>query len=478
MISPGSGTVSTPEDLRKLTSWKSIADYFGCDERTAKRWECARGLPVHRLPGGQRSGVFAYTSELDAWLEAGGHEHRALLEERVDEAGVEAGDGESAADELEPATEALPLAVSQQVSRGKPEGHRLRAVLVAAILILASTVGLMLAKGSTPMRMSAADDQPNGAVLDGGTIAAVNASGKQLWRRSFPDGFWKEFYEPGLATRMWFGDLDGSGHSSVLLLYHPAVNAEGRSTTLICFSWNGEEKWRWEAGRALPDIQGEPAVFRSVALGVIGARNGAPPRIVVASVHFPLYPSQIAVIDPSGKTVSEYWHSGHLDFMILADLDGDGRQEIVASGVSNGYHRATLVVLDADNVTVASLEPLRPEIQLHGMGTPHERLRLLFPRSDINLASQNYNAAKQITFSNGTVRVPVLECDLKANCLIWYEFDTRFVLRSVYADDQFRTAHEEFYRSRDRHPFTDKEQVAFEKVECLAGCSFDVAAQR
>jgi hypothetical protein len=35
--------------------------------------------------------------------------------------------------------------------------------------------------------------------------------------------------------------------------------------------------------------------------------------------------------------------------MTLADLDGDGKEEIIATGVSNGYdHQATLVVLEPD----------------------------------------------------------------------------------------------------------------------------------
>ncbi len=55
---------------QKLASWKSIAKYFNCDERTAKRWERERGLPVYRAPGGKRSVVIAYTSELDSWLHA------------------------------------------------------------------------------------------------------------------------------------------------------------------------------------------------------------------------------------------------------------------------------------------------------------------------------------------------------------------------------------------------------------------------
>ena len=63
------GTVSKFEALnRRLDSWKEIASFFGCDERTVKRWEKERGLPVHRLPGVGRGKVFAYSDELAEWL--------------------------------------------------------------------------------------------------------------------------------------------------------------------------------------------------------------------------------------------------------------------------------------------------------------------------------------------------------------------------------------------------------------------------
>jgi TolB-like protein len=53
---------------QRLDSWKEIATFFKCDERTLRRWEKERGLPVHRAPGGAGGRVFAYTDELSAWL--------------------------------------------------------------------------------------------------------------------------------------------------------------------------------------------------------------------------------------------------------------------------------------------------------------------------------------------------------------------------------------------------------------------------
>lgn len=51
----------------RLSTWKAVAAYLGCDERTAKRWELSRGLPVHRLPGETRGHVYALVHELAAW---------------------------------------------------------------------------------------------------------------------------------------------------------------------------------------------------------------------------------------------------------------------------------------------------------------------------------------------------------------------------------------------------------------------------
>lgn len=53
---------------RRLRDWKEIAAFFGRDERTVRRWERQRGLPVHRISGGARNLVFAYTDELERWL--------------------------------------------------------------------------------------------------------------------------------------------------------------------------------------------------------------------------------------------------------------------------------------------------------------------------------------------------------------------------------------------------------------------------
>jgi hypothetical protein len=68
----------------RLDSWKEIAAYLKCSERTAHRWE-AEGLPVHRHPHKKKAAIYAYKAEIDAWWRDG-HESLPLMDESQGEA--------------------------------------------------------------------------------------------------------------------------------------------------------------------------------------------------------------------------------------------------------------------------------------------------------------------------------------------------------------------------------------------------------
>jgi Tol biopolymer transport system component len=52
----------------RLDSWKAISVYLKRDVKTAQRWEKREGMPVHRHLHDKLGSVYAYRSELDAWL--------------------------------------------------------------------------------------------------------------------------------------------------------------------------------------------------------------------------------------------------------------------------------------------------------------------------------------------------------------------------------------------------------------------------
>jgi len=344
------------------------------------------------------------------------------------------------------------------------------AVIVAAVAVLGVTAYIS-------MRALTSHSQPQSGRMDGTVLRIFDAAGKELWTKSFPDGFGPDWYynETMWGPHIWFADLEGKGHTSVLFSYSRAgAPLKPQSSTLICYSDRGNEKWQWSPGRELPELNGSPATYMTHSLQILKGTGKAPARIVVASQHFPWWPMQIALLDHEGKTISEYWHSGGLDYITLADLDGDGKEEIIATGVANGYdHQAALVVLDPDKLSGASTE-IRPEFQIHGMGVAQERLRLLFPRSDLNRALYQFSVAMQPTFAHGILRLTVAQCILPPTygCPVWYEFDKNFRLIAAFAGgDEFRSAHNRFYQTgKGAHTLTAEEQASFQKVRCLVGC--------
>jgi TolB-like protein/Flp pilus assembly protein TadD len=73
---PGTPPSATPPADR-LDSWKEIAAYLNRDVTTVQRWEKREGMPVHRHLHDRLGSVYAFGSELDAWVES----RRLRLEE-------------------------------------------------------------------------------------------------------------------------------------------------------------------------------------------------------------------------------------------------------------------------------------------------------------------------------------------------------------------------------------------------------------
>ena len=73
---------------QRLTSWKEIAAFVGRGERTVKRWEQSRGLPVRRYPGAANASVFAYVDEIEAWLRGHTGEQARVPEVAADRVGL------------------------------------------------------------------------------------------------------------------------------------------------------------------------------------------------------------------------------------------------------------------------------------------------------------------------------------------------------------------------------------------------------
>ena len=217
--------------------------------------------------------------------------------------------------------------------------------------------------------------------IEASTLVITDGEGREVWRHKFSARLAKTAYEGEPAVRRCaFADIDDDGSVETLFVYVP-LDFASVGTVLLCFAEDGSVKWEFVPGKAIKDTRQDyfPPYFIS-NVQVIPVEKSCT-RILVSSNHYLHNPNQIAMLDPSGMLVSEYWHSGHLYAVAHTDLNNDGIEEILLAGVNNGYRLATLVIFDSRYVSGASTQPGR---QIFGFPPGTEKAIVLFPRTCVS----------------------------------------------------------------------------------------------
>ena len=410
-------------ERRELSTWGEIAEHLGVSIRTAQHWEKDKGLPVRRLAG-EKGRVWAIPVELDRWREA------HLVEKPTER----------------PAS---------------------RAVGLWAVV---ATAGLLLAAGA--YLVSTRKGPPADFHHDGRSLVVTDEQGRELWRKPFAETFHRDSTPEKILEnkKAWFGDLDGDGRVELLYAYAPTTR-ESTGDILFCFSETGREKWRFVPGKTVASrVASFPPPYHLARLMPMASDRDRTKRIVVTSFHGTRYPSQVVVLSHQGAVLGEYWHSGHLGKGELADLDGDGNQEIVFAGISNGYGAATLLVLDPSDLGGASHEG-NPDYQLQSLPAGREKARLLFPRTCINRKFDPYGAPHRLVVRGDSIEVAVSERTLGpegVNLLAFYYLNRRLELTNVLVNDPFKVYHRELEAAGQLdHPLTEKEVAELRNIRYL-----------
>jgi hypothetical protein len=90
-------------------------------------------------------------------------------------------------------------------------------------------------------------------------------------------------------------------------------------------------------------------------------------------------PTRILVLGLDKTIRGEYWNDGQISDLILFDLDHNGRPEILCSGQNNGYERACLFLLDPRHMSGAS--PQDEKSRFEGKDPGSELFYVLLPVS-------------------------------------------------------------------------------------------------
>ena len=394
------GVGANPGD--RLDSWKAIASYLGKDAGTARRWERDRGLPVHRVPGGKGTSVYAYAAEIDAWLQSAGQEQAG-----------------------EPASDTPPT--------GRPSMWRWAAISAALVVTLLG--GWLMQRP----RAVAANLKIH---LDEQAVTAVDGDGRELWVHRLDESYRHIKSENSDAVRVVPGRDPRVYYLTAQRIGRSDNSGDGGEFTSL--DSDGEVRFTF---RFFDDLrfggQNFGAPWAPTAFSVL---EGEPVRLAVAAHHWVWSPSLIAILDDSGNRLGTYVSHGWIE-----QLHWLSRDRLAFGGFLESKNGGMVGLLDPGQLDGQAPEPKGSPHHCESCASQPPLKMAVMPRSEINLVTQSrFNRA--IIEKTGdrlivrTVEMAPLDGQGAADAI--YEFTTSLDLVSASFSQRYWETHDRLEREK------------------------------
>ena len=301
----------TAQDARnRLDSWKAIAAYLDRDERTVQRWERELGLPVRRVPGGRGRSVFAFSSEIDAWLEARQGQEIDVTEPTSAPA---------------PAADVPPP--RRSFARMWPAG------VAAAMLVIASALVWWL----RPTMVSATELRLE-STTDG--VTAFDAKGARLWKFTFPPAYSTVLAEDAVdAARIAAGGPQPAVYVATAFRIRRSDSTQ-ETGGLAELDLNGHplRSFSFTDNVTFDGASyGPPWVITDFAIDETGGRR----RIAIAAHHAVWSASLVTVLDEQLQRHGTFVHAGWIE-----QVQWQTSNRLVIGGYSNAHEGGMVALLD------------------------------------------------------------------------------------------------------------------------------------
>lgn len=219
-----------------------------------------------------------------------------------------------------------------------------RALALAAGVALLVAVSMVIVHSRRPVAIPRVESA-------GSTVQArVATSGELSWARRFQSTV--AFAEPSPwsdGTVLVGLDFDAPDGGRVMLL--------DRKTGATLWERSPDADLAAQAFGS--DILNGLGVFGPMFWRSIDLDGDSTLEIAVSFLHIRQYPASVMILDRAGEVRGEYFNRGHVYDMVAADIDGDGRQELICAGANNNtaYGSGAVFILDRDHCRGAAVDP-------------------------------------------------------------------------------------------------------------------------
>ncbi len=390
----------------RLDSWKAIAEYLQREERTVRRWEHL-GLPVRRVARTRGKSVYAFASEIDAWLKS--------------------------ADK--------PAA---------PSGVAWIGPSALAALVVASILGGL----AWHARNAIADARDLALQLTASGFVARDQDGAERWRYT-------------LASDENVSDIHRSGaHPFALPAGQGVISGVNRvkkadgeplSGRLFWFSPNGSLKRSFSFTREFAFTEttyGDPWLISDYA---VHADHGSA-RVAVAGRQYVWWPAFVTILDEQWQSEGTFVNAGWIDEIHWLSSD-----RLIVTGFSNARNGGMVALLDAHALDGQSPTGPNSPFTCRSCGSDRPLRYIVLPRSEINLvtAASHNGAVLSVSGDRILVRTREMPPEGREAPEAIYEFARSFDLVRASFGDRYWDMHKALERegtldhSREQCPDRD-----------------------
>jgi len=435
----------TPPQGSRLDSWKEIAEYLGRNVRTVTRWADKRGLPIHRVPGGKRGHIFAFTAELEAWLNAraGSSNTSSLHSPKANQ---------NSASELAPVLPTANQAAESTTALAAPPAPPRRlpslrwriALAVGPLLVAAAGVPLALRPDSSHATELFA------IKYDTNTLVATNSEGHTLWTRRYPDSTLMNYFtaRPIPVQPFRIADFlhDGNREAAAIVPLSSGPNPDRTTHCELDFlSSKGDLLWQYS-----PEVTFQfgthqlsgPWFFQDLFV----SQSDSQTTLWATAGHHAWGDAFVSQIDlRTGKAALRFVNTGVLYH--LNEVKTDSGIFLLAGGFNNEWDGGSLAIINENRPFAAS--PQTPGTRHHCDSCPPgvPDYYFVFPRSEINRLSGVYeDPIFDVGVFNEGVQVRKYERLSKGGENIIYVFSKQppFKLLSILYDSAYDMLHKKW----------------------------------
>jgi hypothetical protein len=256
-----------------------------------------------------------------------------------------------------------------------------------------------------------------------------------------------------------FADVDGDGRNEIFWLQYESGKLDHGMEVRCRGIGEKQDRWIYPLRREIrfpssSDVADD--CFRSSQLLIAHTNSDDSFDLFVNAKHT-AFPGLLVRLDArSGNERGSYVHIGHLLDMTVCDLDGDGRNELVACGVNNAYREACLVVLDPR--AMAGHSPATPEYEPVNLAPGTEKAYIRIPRTLVGEAyalRAKYNIAFGVSASQAAHTISLALQDVwiisdrseeTRTAWLGMQFGFDFRLKAITSGDDYDVVYDDLIR--------------------------------